>query len=240
MDGVTLYWIPLGAGGHVVHRCGWLFEAVAARRDHRGRLDLVHAALEVELDGERYTIEMGPAWNVASVDRGVVQAGPVGFRWLGRSVYFRYEVRCWRGGVIPDVADAVGQVAVSADTGRAESVLELVGLVPALTWGRDEVAVGEMWNSNSLAAWLLAGSGHDAGLLRPPRGARAPGWRAGLVLAQRQRATASTSASGDVSTDGPGGVGTYGPAVLIPSRAGSEHERQHRKHPRRLRRFPRF
>jgi hypothetical protein len=187
MDGVTLYWIPLGAGGRLVRPCGRMFEAVVARREHRAPLDVVHAALEVELNHDRYAIEMGPAWNVRASDRGVVQSGPVALTWLGRSLLFRYEVRCWRGGFIADVKDAVGQERVSADPQRAREVLELTAFVPALTWGRDELHTGDMWNSNSLAAWLLARSNHDADLLHPPRGGRAPGWHSGLVLARRQR-----------------------------------------------------
>jgi hypothetical protein len=57
--------------------------------------------------------------------------------------------------------------------------------VPALTWGRDELGAGEMWNSNSLVAWLLAGSGHDMTAITPPARGRAPGWAAGLQLARR-------------------------------------------------------
>jgi hypothetical protein len=33
--GVLLYWLPLGAGGHFVRWNGRLYEALAARRDHR-------------------------------------------------------------------------------------------------------------------------------------------------------------------------------------------------------------
>ena len=40
-------------------------------------------------------------------ERGVVAEGPVGSRWAGRLRIFRYEVRCWRGGIIPDVDEAV-------------------------------------------------------------------------------------------------------------------------------------
>ena len=57
--------------------------------------------------------------------------------------------------------------------------------VPGLTWGRDELGLGDMWNSNSLVAWLLATSGHDVESLAPPGGGRAPGWTAGLELARR-------------------------------------------------------
>ena len=62
-------------------------------------------------------------------------------------------------------------------------MLALVPLVPAVTWGRDELRTGEMWNSNSLVSWLLARSGHDLTAVRPP--GRAPGWQAGLAVAAR-------------------------------------------------------
>lgn len=183
---VTLYWLPLGAGGHFVRHNGRMFEAVVARREHREPRDLYHAALEVELEGDRFTVEMGPGWNVRASDRGVVQTGPVGHRWLGHSVLFRYEVRCWRGGTIPDLAEAVAAQRVSADPAQARQLLDLVPLVPALTWGRDELHTGEMWNSNSLTAWLLARSGHHMAGINPPESGRAPGWHAGELLAARQ------------------------------------------------------
>ena len=52
-------------------------------------------------------------------------------------------------------------------------------------WGRDELRAGEMWNSNSFIAWLLARSGIDTDTIRPPDNGRAPGWEAGLVVARR-------------------------------------------------------
>jgi hypothetical protein len=184
---VDLYWIPLGAGDHVVKRVGRIYETVAAARQRRGRCDLYHAALEVRLAGERYVIESAPAWDRAEPDRGVVAEGPVGLPALGRSRWFRYEVRRWRDGVIPDAAQAVDTPRrVSSDRGRAERVLELAPAFPTYTWGRDELGTGDMWNSNSLIAWLLAGSQHDPALLVPPTRGRAPGWRAGVVAATRR------------------------------------------------------
>jgi hypothetical protein len=106
-SGVDLYWLPLGAGGHFVRWNGRIFEAIAARLQHRSRSDLYHAALEVHVENERFVIEQAPAWNTRDPNRGVVCEGPVGFRWLGRSKIFRYEVRRWRDGVIPDVTEAV-------------------------------------------------------------------------------------------------------------------------------------
>jgi hypothetical protein len=190
-DGVDLYWLPLGAGRNTrcVRTNGRVYEALVAKRQGRERRDLYHAALVVHLDGERYAIEMGPTWGNADPERGVVCEGPVGLRALGRSRFFRYEVRCWRGGVIPDASEAVDSpLRLSGDAVRSKEVLALAAEFPTATWGRDDLRAGEMWNSNSLVAWLLARSGHDVGSLRPPDGGRAPGWQAGLLVAGRMPA----------------------------------------------------
>jgi hypothetical protein len=110
----------------------------------------------------------------------------VGLSWLGRSKFLRYEVRRWRNGTIPDAAAAVGgPVRVGTTDVQVERLLELVPRFPTATWGRDELGAGEMWNSNSLIAWLLTCSRHDVEVLRPPASGRAPGWSAGLVVATR-------------------------------------------------------
>lgn len=185
-SGVDLYWLPLGAGDHVVKHCGRIFEALAAARQQRQRCDLYHAALQVHLDGDRYVLESAPAWDRAEPDRGVVVEGSVGLVWLGRSKWFRYEVRRWRNGIIPDASAAVDSPRrVSADRWRARRILELAPDFPPHTWGRDELGTGDMWNSNSLIAWLLANSGHDLDTIRPPVRGRAPGWTAGIVAAHR-------------------------------------------------------
>jgi hypothetical protein len=185
---VDLLWLPLGAGGHVVRLNGRIYEALTAAREQRPRGDLYHAALEIWAGGVRYAVEMGPVWGNPAADRGVVVEGPVGSRLLGRSRAFRYEVRCWRDGVIPDAAEAVESPrTVTTDRERVRRMVGLLARVPPLVWGRDEIRAGEMWNSNSMVAWLLARSGlepEDPVLALPARG-RAPGWRAGLVLAAR-------------------------------------------------------
>lgn len=117
-------------------------------------------------------------------ERGVVGEGPVGLSSLGRWKAFRYEVRCCRAGAIPDAADAVGgPVQLDTDLLRARELLDLVPKFPPLTWGRDELQTGDMWNSNSLTSWLLATSGHNVEDVKMPSHGRAPGWSAGLHAA---------------------------------------------------------
>lgn len=181
---VDLYWLPLGAGGHSVRVNGRVYEALVAWRDRRARQDLYHAALEVTVPAGRYVIEMTPVRRGASAGREVVVTGPVGVRWAVRMRWLRYEICRWRGGVIPDVAEAVGGPRRVIDDPRASAgLLGLVPQVPAHVWGRDTLGVGDMWNSNSVVSWLLARSGADPGAVVAPAGGRAPGWRAGIVAA---------------------------------------------------------
>lgn len=194
---VDLYWLPLGAGAHCVRWNGRAWEAMVAARERRDRRDLYHAALEVTVDGTRWVIEMAPVWDRPEPDRGVVAVGAVGLPVLGRSRWFSYEVRRWRDGLIPDVAYAVGGARrVTADADRARRLLDLVPTFPTATWGRDELRTGDMWNSNSLVAWLLAGSLAGIDGIGPPEGGRAPGWHAGLVVAARDHPPSVPRATG--------------------------------------------
>jgi hypothetical protein len=183
---VDLYWIPLGAGGHSVRINGKVFEAIEAIRHHRPRRDLYHAALTVELDADRYAIEIAPSPNADEASRGVLATGAVGSRHLGWLRLFRYEVRCGRSGSIPDLDHAVGEPSrLTSDARVARRLLDLLPTVPTPVWGRDELKAGEMWNSNSMIAWLIATAGLSTDLLRPPPGGRAPGWDSGLEVARR-------------------------------------------------------
>jgi hypothetical protein len=184
--GVDLYWLPLGAGGHCVRHCGRAFEAASALLDRRPRCDLYHAALEVSIAADRFVIEIAPILGSKFPGRGVVAEGSVGTRWAGRLRLFRYEVRCWRGGVIPDVEHAVESPRrLTNDPELAGRMLELTAVAPTPVWGRDELRAGEMWNSNSLVSWLIARCGLAAASVAIPSGGRAPGWHAGLVVAGR-------------------------------------------------------
>ena len=188
VGGVDLYWLPLGAGDRfpVVRWSGRAYEALTARRQRRDRCDVYHAALEIRIGERRYVVEMTPAWGAGGQERGTVASGPVGLRALGRSRYFRYEIHRWREGSIPDIAEAVGGAQrVTDDAEAARRLFDLVPAFPTATWGRDELGTGDMWNSNSLVAWLLARSGIDLHEVRTPRHGRAPGWYAGLEIAGR-------------------------------------------------------
>jgi hypothetical protein len=184
--GVDLYWIPLGAGGHCVAFNGRVFEMIEAAWQRRGRRDLYHAALVADLNGEAYTVELAPTPNTDGASRGVVATGAVGSRHAARLRSFRYEVRCWRGGSIPDLLDAVGGPSrLTDDPAATRRLLTLVPAVPCPVWGRDELGAGEMWNSNSMIAWLVSSAGLMTDVLRPPAHGRAPGWSAGLEVAGR-------------------------------------------------------
>jgi hypothetical protein len=185
---VDLYWIPLGAGGHSVRFNGRIFEAIEAARQHRQRCDLYHAALVVDLDGDRYAIELAPSPDADEASRDVVATGVVGSRHLGWLRLFRYEVRRGRGGSIPDLGEAIGGPRrLTSDPRLARCLLDLVTTVPRPVWGRDELKAGEMWNSNSMIAWLIATAGLSTDPLRPPPRGRAPGWYAGLAVARRSQ-----------------------------------------------------
>jgi hypothetical protein len=200
---IDLFWIPLGAGGAgYVRLNGRIYEAIRARLERRRPLDLYHTALEVRVPEGRFTVEN--AWPSPDADiasRGVVVEGPVGSRRLARFRPFRYEVRRWRDGVIPDAGDAVASPQRLSDDPRlARLLLELVVSVPAMIWGRDELGTGDMWNSNSVISWLLARCGLPADAVQPPAGGRAPGWLAGIVQARVEatiRPLDSSQALGD-------------------------------------------
>ncbi len=206
--GIDLYWLPLGAGGNFVRLNGRIYEAIEATIQRRPRYDLYHSGLEVIVPDGRYTIEQTPALPHGE-ERGVVGIGPIGARWAATHIHmFRYELRRWRGGMIPDVNEAVASPQrLSSNIADAQRLLDLVPEVPFFVWGRDELRVGEMWNSNSQIAWLIARTGLDVNSIKPPAGGRAPGWHAGLAAAARHLAwrpeSSAAIAEGEVSWQKP-------------------------------------
>ena len=180
---VELLWIPLGAGQRLVRFSGAAYEAVAAFLQRRQACALYHSALIVTVPDGRYVIEMTPVDSEPGERRGVVAGGAVASRLLGRLRLFRYEVRRWRGGIIPDAHRATTRTTVALNLADAQNLLDLVATVPTPVWGRDELHAGEMWNSNSVTAWILRRGGIDTTQLGPPDSGRAPGWLAGLLVA---------------------------------------------------------
>lgn len=108
--GIDLYWIPLGAGGSgFVRLNGRIYEAIKARLERRRPLAIYHTALQVHVSDGRFVVEtMWPSPDSNTASRGVVLEGAVGSRLLARLLTFRYEVRRWHNGVLPDADEAVG------------------------------------------------------------------------------------------------------------------------------------
>lgn len=185
--GIFLYWIPLGAGGSgFVRMNGRIYEGIRARLEKRRPRDLYHTALQVNLPEGRFVVEtMWPSPDADHGSRGVVVEAPVFTRWASVTRIFRYEVRCWQDGTLPDADHAIGGPRLlSAQPDLARRVLHLTAEVPTLTWGRDESRTGEMWNSNSVISWLLTRAGLAMDEVSAPEPGRAPGWDAGIAVAR--------------------------------------------------------
>ena len=200
---IVLLWIPVGAGGHLVGHTSRWWERVHAMLARRKPQLLLHAALDIHVDHDHYVIEMAPQWSGPRVDRGVVATGPVGLRWLGRSALFRYEVRCWRGGTIPDRRWAVEDPIPSLRQGGRRPIAAATHprIPHAPTWGRTVLDTGETVESNSLVSWLLTVNGVTATDPEPPTGAHAPGWLAGLAMARRRSTLAAATAVSKVPVE---------------------------------------
>ena len=183
---LDLYWIPLGAGGHSVRFNGKIFEALQAARERRPRRDLYHAALSSTsaATATRSSLRRRPTADESS--RGVVVTGAVGSRlWAGSACSATRFAAVAVGRSRTSTTRSVARARLSEDPAAVRRLLDLVSEVPALVWGRDEVGAGEMWNSNSVIAWLIARAGLPVGGLAPPACGRAPGWSSGVALAAR-------------------------------------------------------
>jgi hypothetical protein len=190
---VDLFWIPLGAGHHSVRCNGIAYETLRAAIERRARCDLYHAVLAIRLDGETYWVEMTPVPDGNGRQRGVVAEGPVGVRALGRLRLFRYEIRRWRDGVVPDLSFAVASpIRVTDHAATTRRIYDRLPAVPTHVWGRDVLGVRDMWSCNSIVSWTLAEAGVDVAAIPFPPQARAPGWDAGLA-ASTDRAGTETS-----------------------------------------------
>ena len=126
----------------------------------------------------RYVVEMTPAWGAGGINRGVVTSGPVGHGWLERWALFRYGIHRWRDCAIPDIDSAIGgALQITSDAIETRRLFDLVPQFPLATRGGDELAAGDMWNSNSLVAWLISMAGIDVGVSPPANGCAPAGPR---------------------------------------------------------------
>jgi hypothetical protein len=184
---LDLYWIPVGAGTPVVRVSVGVFEAFSAAVERRKRCTLFHAALIATAESGTVAVEMAPTPDAfGRRDRGVVAEGTVGLSCLRRLRTFRYEVRRWPNGIIPDLQHAVASpVVLTEDDRLVQRCLDLVAHVPTPVWGRDELRLGEMWNSNSVISWVLSQAELISKAILPMGAARAPGWDAGIQAADR-------------------------------------------------------
>jgi hypothetical protein len=73
--GASLYWLPLGAGGHSVRLNGRAYEAVVAAIHCRERRDLYHSAVVVDAPEGRFVIEQAPIPEGRGCERDVVGEG---------------------------------------------------------------------------------------------------------------------------------------------------------------------
>jgi hypothetical protein len=101
-----------------------------------------------------------PIPDARGATRGVAVEGPVGSRRLTASALFAMRFGAGTRASSPISLKRVeSPQGLITDENQAHRILELVPTVPPLLWGRDELGVGDMWNSNSVVSWLLARRG---------------------------------------------------------------------------------
>ena len=186
VEGVYLLWIPLGAGASVpvAHWSGRAYEAISARRARRTAAAICSTRRwRSRAGGHRFVVEMTPAWGSAHTSAGSVASGPVAFQLLGRSRFFRYEVHCWRDGVIPTgTTRSVIPRCVSNDPDDRRSHPGPRSAVPNAHDGvATTSAPGTCGTPTRSLPGCCPGRGSRTADVHPPRNGRAPGWRAGLV-----------------------------------------------------------
>ena len=140
-----------------------------------------HSALVVRVPEGRFVIEQAPIRDSDGGERGVVAHGAVGSRRAGRFRIFRYEVRRWRDGVIPDIGEAVeSPQQLTGDPLLAQRVLDLV---PACRHSSGDATRASRGDVELQLVDLLA----DRPQWAPRRvGASASGWARSRVASWRR------------------------------------------------------
>ena len=186
-----------------------------------GRCDLYHSALEVHVPEARFVIEQAPAWRRRRRARRR-RRGPGRHPRAGRFRLFRYEVRRWRDGVIPDAAEAVESPHAPERRDRLRAATARAGAGDAdARMGPRRTGTGEMWNSTRSSRGSSCAVVSTSSPLAPPRGGRAPGWNAGIVIARRQQADAAARTSPAFGT--PPNAPAMGRLAMTPSPRRPKH-----------------
>ena len=138
---------------------GRIFEAVGRGLEQRDRVRPLPLRMVVRVPEGEFVIEQAPVGTERELAASSPKA-PVGSRWARADSDLPLRdppLARWRdpgrrrGGRQPAAADR----GFPLRAGRARSCAN----VPMPVWGRDELGTGEMWNSNSVVAWLIARSG---------------------------------------------------------------------------------
>lgn len=186
----------------------------------RGRADLYHAALQVYVPEGQFVIEQAPAWG-ASSKRGVVAEGTVGTRaaWplpplplRSAPLARRHCSRHCRGG-----GESTTPQATNPNTRGGYS--SWCRKAPAPVRGRDKLGAGEMWSAYSMISWLIARTGLDAASIQPPRCGRAPGWRAGIIVADNHEARSLVKTRARCSAWEPAGIAVRSTGAELESKS---------------------
>jgi hypothetical protein len=86
---------------------GIVYEALSLASIGAARVTSTTRRSTSGLRGGRFVIEMTPVRAGGGTKQDIVALGAVGSRRGSRFPIFRYEIRRWRDGYIPDVAEAV-------------------------------------------------------------------------------------------------------------------------------------
>ena len=180
---VELFWLPVGAGTHFQRASLVAYDWCLSHIARRPRAAFVHAALKVKLEGRTFTLELMPV--PAHQNVAPLLTGPVGISIAGRLRLFRYQLVCRETDSLPDEGWAINSpVLLSTDAAFGKRLMALAPLVPANVWVAGRPAPRRCGHLIRPSRWLLHRTGLDAAALQRPPGTQAPGWAAGIQVAE--------------------------------------------------------
>ena len=199
---VDLYWLPLGAGGHSVRYNGRVFESVVARLEKRPVRDLYHSALVVRVPDGEFVIEQAPAFHGDGGLRGVVAEGAVGSRRPRQAtpLSLRDQMLAWRRHPGRERGRREPRRLTNDPASRSASSTSFADVpTPGLGTRRARCRRDVELELGDLLADRAQRHRTSMACIRQHDG-RAPGWRAGVVVARRQTTSAARFASMPSST----------------------------------------